>query len=145
MFGSEGTLLIGWKGASYKQDGNSRWVQFGAGYDKIGALKNQLENFVGVVKGEQRPLITPDDALASVKVDRDRVRFDAPEQLAAGGDRRRQWARSSVLDSSDGARRRRRQARRGDARLGQRTHPSRRPGGALVHRRREDLRRVRRR
>jgi len=68
VFGSEGTLLIGWKGASYKQDGNARWVQFGSGYDKIGALKNQLENFVGVVKGEQRPLITPVDALASVKV-----------------------------------------------------------------------------
>jgi predicted dehydrogenase len=67
VFGSEGTLLIGWKGASYKQDGNSRWVNFGTGYDKIGALKKQLENFVGTVAGTARPLITPEDALASVK------------------------------------------------------------------------------
>jgi predicted dehydrogenase len=67
VFGSEGTLMIGWKGASYKQDGNSRWVHFGEGYDKIGALKKQLENFVGTVLGTARPLITPEDALASVK------------------------------------------------------------------------------
>ncbi len=67
VFGSEGTLLIGWKGASYKQDGNSRWVRFGEGYDKIGALRKQLENFVGTLSGTARPLITPEDALASVK------------------------------------------------------------------------------
>jgi predicted dehydrogenase len=67
VFGSEGTLLIGYKGASYKQDGNSRWVHFGAGYDKIGALKKQLENFVGTLSGTERPLITPEDALASVR------------------------------------------------------------------------------
>jgi predicted dehydrogenase len=67
VFGSEGTLLIGWKGASYKQDGNSRWVRFGEGYDKIGALRKQLENFVGTISRTARPLITPEDALASVK------------------------------------------------------------------------------
>jgi len=67
VFGSEGTLLVGWKGASYKQDGNSRWVHFGGGYDKIGALKKQLENFVGTLSGTERPLITPEDALASVR------------------------------------------------------------------------------
>jgi len=66
VFGSEGTLLIGWKGSSYKQDGNSRWVHFGSGYDKIGALRKQLENFVGTLSGIERPLITPEDALASV-------------------------------------------------------------------------------
>jgi predicted dehydrogenase len=68
VFGSEGTLVIGWKGGSYKQDGNSRWVHFGGGYDKIGALKNQLENFLGTLSGTERPLITPEDALASVHV-----------------------------------------------------------------------------
>jgi predicted dehydrogenase len=68
VFGSEGSLLIGWKGASYKQDGNARWVQFGSGYDKIAALQRQLENFVGVASGDQSPLITPEDALASVRV-----------------------------------------------------------------------------
>jgi predicted dehydrogenase len=67
VFGSEGTLLVGYKGASYKQDGNSRWVHFGGGYDKIGALKKQLENFVGTLSGTERPLITPEDALASVR------------------------------------------------------------------------------
>jgi predicted dehydrogenase len=67
VFGSEGTLLIGWKGASYKQDGNSRWVHFGARYEKICAVKKNLENFVGTLSGTERPLITPEDALASVR------------------------------------------------------------------------------
>ncbi|HKQ70983.1 MAG TPA: Gfo/Idh/MocA family oxidoreductase [Polyangiaceae bacterium] len=67
VFGSEGTLLIGWKGGSYKQDGNARWAHFGTGYDKIGALKKQIENFAGYLAGTERPLITPEDALASVK------------------------------------------------------------------------------
>ena len=47
VFGSEGTLLVGWKGASYKQDGNVALGPLWRGYDKIGRSKNQLENFVG--------------------------------------------------------------------------------------------------
>ena len=68
VYGSEGTLLVGWKGSSYKQDGNAKWVHFGAGYDKVGCLRNQLINFVGVVSGTAKPLITPEDAVASVQV-----------------------------------------------------------------------------
>lgn len=68
LFGSEGTLLVGWSGSRYRQDGSSKWVSFGAGYDKLAAFRRQLENFLGCVEGRKLPLITPEDALASVQV-----------------------------------------------------------------------------
>ena len=83
VFGSEGTLLIGWKGASYKQDGNARWVTFGAGTTRSDALAEPARELRRASsRARQRPLITPEDALASVQVDRDRLRFDPAEQLA---------------------------------------------------------------
>lgn len=66
--GSHGTLLIGWKGSRYHQDGIADWIQFGRGYDKVGAFQRQLQNFVGTLKGDEVPLIKPADALASVEV-----------------------------------------------------------------------------
>lgn len=68
LYGSEGTLHVGWKGSRYRQDGNSNWVSFGSGYSKLGAFKAQLENFIACVRGQKLPLITPEDALASVEV-----------------------------------------------------------------------------
>ncbi|MBI4604757.1 MAG: Gfo/Idh/MocA family oxidoreductase [Planctomycetes bacterium] len=68
LYGSEGTLHVGWSGSRYRQDGNSKWVSFGAGYNKLHAFKKQIENFVGCVRGQALPLITPEDALASVQV-----------------------------------------------------------------------------
>ncbi len=68
VFGSEGTLLVGWNGSRYRQDGNSKWVSFGGGYNKLDAFKRQLANFIGCIRGEEAPLINPDAALASVRV-----------------------------------------------------------------------------
>lgn len=68
LFGTEGTLHVGWAGSRYRQDGSSRWVPFGTGYDKIASFRRQLENFHGAITGSQVPLISPTDALASVKV-----------------------------------------------------------------------------
>ncbi len=68
VYGSEGTLVVGWQGSRYRQDGNSKWVPFGSGYDKVGSLRKQLENFCAVVRGADLPRITSDDALASVQV-----------------------------------------------------------------------------
>ena len=67
LFGSEGTLLIGWSASKYKQDGSSKWVSFGKGYNKVDAFTRQLRNFVGSIRGTEMPLITPQDALASVE------------------------------------------------------------------------------
>ena len=68
LFGSEGTLLVGWSGSRYRQDGSSKWVPFGSGYDKLRAFRRQLENFIGTLKGREMPIITAEDSLASVEV-----------------------------------------------------------------------------
>jgi len=67
IHGTVGTLEIGWRGSRYKPTEGS-WREFGAGYDKITAFQNQLENFVAVVRGMSAPVIDDTDALASVVV-----------------------------------------------------------------------------
>ncbi|HYV86299.1 MAG TPA: Gfo/Idh/MocA family oxidoreductase [Patescibacteria group bacterium] len=68
VFGSDGTLQIGWSGSKYRQDGSSKWVPFGSGYDKLKAFARQLGNFVGCLKGRELPIISAEDSLASVQV-----------------------------------------------------------------------------
>jgi predicted dehydrogenase len=67
LFGSEGTLFVGWSASKYKQDGSSKWVNFGTGYNKVDAFTRQLNNFVETIRGTEMPLISPVDALASVE------------------------------------------------------------------------------
>lgn len=66
--GTEGTVQVGWKGSRYQLNDGQGWVQFGTGYDKVAALRGVVENFAGAVRGECEPLVTPEDALASVLV-----------------------------------------------------------------------------
>jgi predicted dehydrogenase len=68
IYGTQGTLLVGWKGSRYRQDGNANWVSFGAGYDKVAAFRAQIENFIATTRGAEQPLMTPADAVASVRV-----------------------------------------------------------------------------
>ena len=68
VFGSEGTLQIGWSGSKYRQDGSSKWVPFGTGYDKLKAFARQIGNFIGCLKGREIPVISAEDSLASVQV-----------------------------------------------------------------------------
>ncbi|HLY07840.1 MAG TPA: Gfo/Idh/MocA family oxidoreductase [Planctomycetota bacterium] len=68
IFGSEGTLQVGWKGSRYSQDGSSKWVPFGTGYDKTKAFAAQHQNFIDSLRGRDKPLITAEDSLASVQV-----------------------------------------------------------------------------
>ena len=67
VHGSGGELQVGWRGSRYRQTGGAGWVDFGRGYDKRAAFAAQLQNFVGVVQGDQAPLVSCDDALASVQ------------------------------------------------------------------------------
>jgi predicted dehydrogenase len=68
IYGSRGTVVVGWKEAKYHQSSSSEWVEFGNGYDKIGAFRNQLRNFTRAIHGEEQLLINGADALASVEV-----------------------------------------------------------------------------
>jgi predicted dehydrogenase len=67
-YGSDGTILVGWKESRLRRRGETQWERFGDGYDKIQAFRDQLANFCGAIAGSERLLITPIDALASVEV-----------------------------------------------------------------------------
>lgn len=68
LYGSKGTLRVGWKGSYYRQEGSSAWVQFGQGYNKVQAFRDQIENFSASVQGLEALVIDVDDAVASVDV-----------------------------------------------------------------------------
>lgn len=68
VYGSEGTILVGWRESKFRCAGDAEWAVFGAGYDKFAAFRGQIENFAGVVRGEEALVVTPEDALASVQV-----------------------------------------------------------------------------
>lgn len=68
IYGSKGTLRVGWKGSFYRQDGSAEWVQFGEGYNKVQAFRDQIENFSASVQGLETLVIDANDAVASVDV-----------------------------------------------------------------------------
>jgi predicted dehydrogenase len=68
IFGSRGTVLVGWKTSKYHQSSSPDWVEFGKGYDKVQAFRSQIENFSRAIQGRESLLISPDDAYASVRV-----------------------------------------------------------------------------
>ena len=65
--GTSGTLQVGWRGSRYRLHGQSDWIEFGSGYDKRVAFGNQLRNFIGVLRGQEEPQVTPQDAMESVR------------------------------------------------------------------------------
>lgn len=68
IYGSHGTVLVGWKDSKYRRSNDTDWVQFGEGYNKFQAFRGQIENFTRAIRGEDKLLVSPEDALASVEV-----------------------------------------------------------------------------
>lgn len=68
IYGSQGTVRVGWSASVYRQASSTEWVHFGTGYDKLGAMTAQVRNFVGAVRGTEPLLITTEDGIASVAV-----------------------------------------------------------------------------
>jgi predicted dehydrogenase len=68
IYGTDGTIKVGWKESKYRPASGADWVKFGSGYDKIQAMRTQLDNFCGALLGREQLLITAEDALASVAV-----------------------------------------------------------------------------
>lgn len=68
IYGSHGTVSVGWKESKYRQSSSREWVVFGHGYDKVQAFRRQIANFARAIRGEESLLISSDDALASVEV-----------------------------------------------------------------------------
>jgi len=67
VYGSTGTIHVGWKGSRYRQADSNEWVHFGEGYNKIQAFRSQIENLCHSIEGRESLVITSDDALASVQ------------------------------------------------------------------------------
>jgi len=68
IYGSNGTINVGWKVSKYRPLSSPNWIVFGKGYDKLQAFRRQVENFCRAVRGQEQLLIRPEDALASVQV-----------------------------------------------------------------------------
>jgi predicted dehydrogenase len=68
IYGSLGTVRVGWRESKYRQVSSPDWVTFGKGYDKVDALRSLIDNFAGAARGEEPCLISSRDGLASVEV-----------------------------------------------------------------------------
>lgn len=68
IYGTEGAIKVGWKDSIYQHSGHPNWISYGVGYQKIGAFKSQLENFVNTIYGTQEPLIKQEGGLASISL-----------------------------------------------------------------------------
>ena len=66
IYGTEGTVLVGWGESKYKRDADKDWTVFGKGYNKVQAFTDQIHNFCKAIQGTESLLITSEDALASV-------------------------------------------------------------------------------
>lgn len=68
IFGTEGTLSLGWRESKYRQSEKLSWVVFGSGYDKQRAFFRQQQHFLDCIAGDSLPIITPIDGFESVRV-----------------------------------------------------------------------------
>jgi predicted dehydrogenase len=68
LYGTSGTIHVGWRESKYRCRPQGEWVVFGDGYEKVRALGCQLDNFARALLGEETLVITPQDSLASVEV-----------------------------------------------------------------------------
>jgi UDP-N-acetylglucosamine 3-dehydrogenase len=67
IYGTQGTLCIGWKKSMYRLNGVIDWIKFGEGYSTLKALTRQLENLIDAVTGDGIPEITVEDGRESVR------------------------------------------------------------------------------
>ncbi|MEM9030919.1 MAG: Gfo/Idh/MocA family oxidoreductase [Pseudomonadota bacterium] len=68
IYGTEGSIEIGWKGSRIRRGRTGAWENFGTGYDKVASFKRQIDHFVGVLQGGDYMLPDAHDALSSVLV-----------------------------------------------------------------------------
>lgn len=68
IYGSHGTISIGWRESKYRQSSSPDWVVFGKGYNKVQAFGSQIDNFCKAIQRTEPLLITADEAIESVDV-----------------------------------------------------------------------------
>ena len=52
IYGTNGTLHIGWRASKYKLNSSPDWNIFGKGYDKVQAFRSKIENFRNAIVGK---------------------------------------------------------------------------------------------
>lgn len=67
IYGTNGTISVGWKESKYRQASSPDWVVFGQGYNKVQAFHSQIRNMAKAIRDEESLLITAQDAIASVE------------------------------------------------------------------------------
>lgn len=67
IYGTNGTISVGWKESKYRQASSPDWIVFGKGYNKVQSFRSQLDNFARAIRLEEPLLITAEDAIASVE------------------------------------------------------------------------------
>jgi len=91
LYGTDGTIRIGWHGAAVRSNADVTWHPFGTGYDKLACMGAQVTNFVRALRGEETMEISDADAIASVQV------VEAAYRSLAAGD----WTAVESLQAID--------------------------------------------
>ncbi len=68
IYGSGGTIQVGWQESRYRIGDDGEWISIGDGYDRDQALRDQVSNFAAAINGGEPLLINASDAIASVEV-----------------------------------------------------------------------------
>jgi predicted dehydrogenase len=68
IYGSAGTILVGWKESKYRRASDRDWVVFGSGYEKVRAFVSLVDDFARAIRDGEPLVVTPEDAIASVEV-----------------------------------------------------------------------------
>lgn len=68
IYGSDGSLHVGWQSSSYRVNSSPTSIGIGSGYDKKSAFKSEIANFCLAVRRKEQRFLTAEDALASVLV-----------------------------------------------------------------------------
>lgn len=68
IYGSQGSVIVGWQESKYRRSTDQSWIQFGSGYNKVQAFRGQIKNFASAIQGRETLVLRPEDAMASVLV-----------------------------------------------------------------------------
>lgn len=68
IYGTEGSLSIGWKRSAYLVRNRQDWIVFGSGYSKREAFIKQHRHFADCIRGNASPIINMEDGIHSINI-----------------------------------------------------------------------------
>lgn len=68
VYGSNGTIQVGWSRSRYRIGDGGAWTDLGTGYGRQQAMRSQVANFAAAVERREPLRIDATDAMASVEV-----------------------------------------------------------------------------